>query len=474
MRHERLFIGGRWSKPSRGSFITVIDPSSNEPFGHVPAGSAIDARAAVHAARWAFDEGPWPKMSGGERAAVTRRLIAQLAVRRCELVDAAVHECGAPLKHADAQLVAPAIDSMNWYVQQGPRDFDVRLADHPGPPPASALRTRDPIGVIAALCAGAEPLSSIAELVAPALLVGNTVVLKAPSTAPSMSFVVAEAAAAAELPPGVLNVISGRARDVVNELLDSSFVDAIALNGTQATGRRVGERAGANAKRLISVLGASGNAIVLQGVDLDSVVAELHARWLRHCGQAWGATCRVITQDPDEIADALEQSVKSLVVGSASDPSTDIGPMRSAVAATRARSMIKDAVSRGASASISDDGHTGCFVAPTVVRNVDEQSALARQEVSAPIIAVIAATSTEDAIRIVNDRNDGVHTSVWASSRATGFEVARRLRSASVQINGAGQNPWAPIGGYGRAGSARLRGLASFEAFTESKTIATP
>ncbi|GAC1423960.1 MAG: aldehyde dehydrogenase [Actinomycetota bacterium] len=482
LRKERFFIGGEWVSPVRRSTFPVIDPASGVAFAAVPRGAAADARAAVHAARWAFDEGPWPRLSGAERAQAIGRLVAQLNVRRAELVESAIGECGAPVRSADAQLVAPAMQAIGWYTERASRDFDVRLPDHPGPPPAGALVARDPLGVISVLCAGAEPLSSIAHTAIPAMIMGNTVVVKAPTTTPLTAFIVADAAADADLPPGVLNVLSGHARDVGKELCSNAMVDAVTLNGTMGSGRRVAELAGATAKRTIMALGSSGNAIVLAGADLDAAVRDIVQRWLRHAGQAWGAVCRVIAEEPDEIADALAHAAKGLRVGDPRDPSTEIGPLRNAHARDRAESLIADALARGAmlvagggrAETHAISNGAGYYLQPVVLARVDEHAHVARDEVASPIIAVVQAHSRDDAIRIANDRADGVESVVWAAARDQAFESARRVRAATVHVNGAGDNPWAPAGGYGRAGNGRFRGLAGLDAFTETKTITTP
>jgi acyl-CoA reductase-like NAD-dependent aldehyde dehydrogenase len=475
-----FFAGGEWIRPSRGATIKVVDPASEETYGSVPRGLGVDARSVVHAARWAFDEGPWPRMSAAERAALLRAFSVECQVERERLVECAIHEWGATRRQAEALLVGPALEAIAWYADRASRDTESRLPDHAGPPAASSLLVREPCGVAGIVAAGAEPLACLAHTAVAALAAGNTVAIKAPSTAPLSAFVLAECAARAGLPAGVLNVVSGPGRDAGAELCENAMVDVVAVAGTTATGRKVAQRAAATAKTTVAMLGATGTTVVLDGADPAEIAAHVAKTWLAHAGQAWGAACRLVATRSvhDALVDALAGYVKGLTVGDPSDAKTDSGPVRSKKALDRAIALVEDAVAEGARL-VAGGGRPehlaqGFYLEPAILTGAGDRSRVAREEIAAPILAVFPADGDEDALRIANDRSDGVVAHVWGRDRDHALAFARRVRAASVYAQGGGGNPWAPAGGYGPAGLGRFKGLTGIDAFTESKHISTP
>ncbi|HVL89380.1 MAG TPA: aldehyde dehydrogenase family protein [Actinomycetota bacterium] len=472
-----IFAGGDWMRASRGATITVTDPALEETIATVPRGAAADARTCVHAARWAFDEGPWPRMTPAERAAHLKRFAVEATIDRPAFVELAVREWGVPVAGADEGFVRPSLEAFAWYAERASRDPESRLPDHGD---TSSTVVREPAGVVAVLAAAAEPLAAIVHKAIPALAAGNTVVVKAASAAPLSAFALARCAQRAGMPPGVFNVVSGSARDAGDELASNAMVDVVALAGSIATGRRVAARAAGTVKTCLFTLGASGTAVVLDGSDPAVVAPSLVAAWLARAGQTWGAPCRLVVTAAvhDQLLDAIVAEVKGMPVGDPADPSIRVGPVRAAKARDRAEALIGAAVAAGASlvagGSRPGDLSRGFFLEPAVVTGVRPGMGVFGEEVAAPVLAVVAAGGDEDAIRIANERIDGVSAMVWSEGRDRALAAARRLRAGTVLAQGAGANPWAPAGGYGQAGVGRERGLAGMDAYSEIKHVAGP
>jgi len=472
-----VYAGGEWVRASRGTTITVVNPATEDAIASVPRGAAADARMAVHAARWAFDEGPWPRLKPAERATLLRRFSVEATIDRPLLIDLAVRSGGFPVSSADAVAVTPALDAFAWYAERAARDPESRLPDHAG---TSSTVLREPAGVVAVLAAAAEPLAAIVHKAIPALAAGNTVVVKAASGAPLHAYALARCAHRAGLPPGVFNVVSGPARDVGAELAGNAMVDVVALAGRVATGRRVAARAAATLKTCVFTLGASGTAIVLDGADPAAIAPALVAAWLSNAGQSWGAPCRAVVSAAahDAFVDAVLHEVKGSTVGDPANEATRVGPLRTAKARDRAEAMIAAAVAGGATLVAGggrpDHLARGFFLEPAVVAGVAPSMSLATEEIAAPVLAVIEAADDEAAIRIANDRLDAVSAIVWAGSRERALAAARQIRAGTVAAQDAGVNPWAPAGGYGHAGLGRERGLAGLDAYSEIKHVAGP
>lgn len=472
-----IFAGGEWVRASRGATIAVVNPATGDPIATVPRGAAADARTCIHAARWAFDEGPWPRMTPAERATLLKRFAVEATIDRPVFIECAVRQSGVPVASADVAVVTPALDAIAWYAQRASRDPETRLPDHGQ---TSSTVVREPAGVVVVLAAAAEPLSAIVHKAMPALAAGNAVVVKAASGAPLEAFALARCAQRAGLPHGVFNVVSGLARDVGDELAGNAMVDVVALAGRIATGRRVAARAAATLKTCVFTLGAGGATVVLGDADPGAVAPALTAAWLAHAGQAWGAPCLLVASAAvrDALVDAVLHDVKGLTVGDPADPATHVGPMRSVKARDRAEAMVAAAVAAGATIAAGGGrpAHPdrGAFLEPAVVTGVTAGMALASDEIAAPVLAVIDAPTDEDAIRIANERIDGVSAMVWAGSRDRALRAARMIRAGTVAAHGAGVNPLGPAGGYGRAGIGRERGFAGIDAYCEIKHIAGP
>ena len=474
---ERFYIGGSWIAPGRGKWIEVIDPATEEVFARAPLGRREDARRALTAAREAFDEGPWPRMSPAQRSQAMKRFAVELALERARLTELIIREAGSTRLMAEHLQVGPPIEHLSWYAERTARDPDERLPSHKGPPPCESIVTREPVGVVAAIVPWNFPLYIAVHKIGAALAMGNTVVLKPASWTPLSAFVLADAAERAGLPPGVFNVITGSGPEVGEELAGNTLADMVSFTGSTESGKRVMQLASNNIKRISLELGGKSAGIVLADAALDQAVPHLLWSWLVHQGQACGAVTRLVVQDRihDEVVDRLVDLVKGLSIGDPAEWTTLVGPLIRASHRERVERYIAVGQDEGATLAVGggrpQHPARGYFLEPAIFVDARNDMRIAQEEIFGPVLTVLRFGDVEEAIRIANDTVYGLSGSVWAGTREDAIRVARRMRTGTVTINGGGLNPWAPFGGYKQSGIGRELGLIGLDEFTEVKHL---
>ncbi|MBO0854184.1 MAG: aldehyde dehydrogenase, partial [Nocardia sp.] len=410
MHRREFFIGGDWVAPAEDARFEVISPSTEEPVGSVPPATTADMQHAITAARTAFDEGPWPRMTAIERAdALT--LAAEILRRRApDIAAVTVDEIGCPLSQSQqgqTGMVAALFD----YYAQFIRDFDfertVSFGDRRG------LVTEEPIGVVAAIVPWNAPVTLAAWKTAPALAAGCTVVLKPPPEAPLSNFILAEALEEAGLPAGVVNVVPGD-RAVGEYLVTHPGTDKVAFTGSSAAGKRIMSLCGDQVKRVSLELGGKSAALVADDADIAAVMPALVKGAMHMSGQVCGAHTRVLVRR-DQYAEAVEAAAAtaaSLLVGDPHDPATIIGPLVAERQRTRVEGYIQLATEAGAKI-VTGGGRPahlpkGWYVEPTILSEVDNSMRVAREEIFGPVLCFIPYTDDDDAIRIANDSPYGL------------------------------------------------------------------
>ena len=471
---DRLFIGGAWVEPSSQSWIDVVDPTTEERFLRVPAADATDVARAVAAARDAFDHGPWPALSHVERADYLRQLGKAIAGRAEDLGQIWPRESGALYTQAVAagQFAGLPFDAYAALADTFP--FEERAQPTMGG--VFGLLVREPVGVVGAIIPWNAPLSLISHKIGPALLAGCTVVLKLSPEAPGEGYLVAEAAEAIGLPPGVLNVITAE-REVSELLVRDLGVDKITFTGSTATGRRIASLCGERIARCTLELGGKSAAVILDDADLEISAKTLARSECFLSGQVCSSLTRIVVSERrhDEFVDALAATFSSARVGDPFDPSTKLGPLTSARQRDRVEGYIAKGVEEGAKLVTGGrrPGHLdrGWFVEPTVFGQVDNASTIAQQEIFGPVLSVIPAADEDDMVAIANDTIYGLNASVFTPDADRARAVARRLRSGTV-----GHNAWRTdfgiaFGGFKQSGIGREGGREGLLPFLETKTV---
>ncbi|WP_433678297.1 aldehyde dehydrogenase [Nocardia sp. CA-119907] len=473
---DRLYIGGRMTAPAGTDIIEVFSPHTEELIGRVPHASREDVDRAVVAARAAFDDGPWPRMPLDERVAVCQRLRDAFAARTEQFARLITAQNGAPYSLSLAFHTRAAV--LLWDAQIGvAREFPFEEYRRGGRNPL--LVRQEPVGVVAAIIPWNSPQLLAAGKLAPALLSGCNVILKASPETPLDAYLLAEVADEAGLPPGVLSILPAD-REVSEYLVGHPGIDKVSFTGSVAAGKRVMEVAARNLTRVTLELGGKSAAIVLPDADLDAAVADLMVASYGNNGQACIARSRVLAPRSryDEIADRLSAAVGSLVVGDPNERSTQIGPLVTQRQQRRNLDYIRIGRDEGAEVlaggGIPAGRPTGWYVEPTLLGDVDNSMRVAREEIFGPVICLMPYEDEADAVGIANDSDFGLSGSVYAGDVEHGIEIARRVRTGTFAVNGFSLDVNGPFGGFKNSGIGREYGAEGFSAYLEPQTVYLP
>jgi len=470
MRHyRRHYIDGSWTTSESPARIEVLDPFTEEVVATVPAGTVNDAESAVFAARRAFDG--WSARTVAERAQMLRGVVRELRQRRHELVELMIEELGSPRSAAETVQVDTPIAVLEMICDLAQR-IELETRD------ANVVVLREPIGVVGCITPWNYPLHQVIVKIGSALVMGCTVVLKASELTPLSALVLAESIRRAGIPAGVFNLVSGTGLVVGEVLASHPEVDMVSFTGSTRAGTRVAELAARTVKKVTLELGGKSASIVLDDADLVDAVEETVRRCFANSGQACNALTRMLVPRANlpEAEVAAVAAAAQLTVGDPRHDSTALGPLVSSMQRDRVRDHIDRAVADGArvlcGGSEPPENHpTGYFVAPTVLTDVTPDMAVAREEIFGPVLTIIPYDSTDEALTIANDTDYGLSSAVWGADAATVYDVARRLRSGQVIINGGAWNFAAPFGGYKMSGLGRESGVWGLEEFLEVKAL---
>ncbi|SFY44483.1 betaine-aldehyde dehydrogenase [Paracoccus pantotrophus] len=475
-RTDRLFIGGEWVAPSSGTFVEVISPMTEEPVASVVSGDRADADRAVAAARMAFDHGPWPRMALPERIEVLARLRDLIAERQDLIAELVTTENGCPISTSQWMQAAGPRVLMDVFFELAPQ---YPFSDLRRTPLGNGLVLREPMGVVAAVVPWNAPLLLAILKMTPALLCGNTVILKPAPETPVNAYLLAELVQQAGLPPGTVNVLPAD-RETSEYLCLHPGVDKVSFTGSTAAGQRLGGLCGQEIRRITLELGGKSAAIILDDADIPKAVENLRLASLRNSGQVCSNKTRILVprRRRDEILDALAAMVGTMPVGDPMDPATEIGPMVSARQRDRVEGYVARGRAEGATLVLGGGrpGHLGhgWFVEPTIFADVDQNATIAQEEIFGPVLAVLNYDSEDEAVAIANNSQYGLHGSVFSGDDGHAVAVARRIRTGSVDINGAGAGFYSPLGGFKKSGIGREAAIEGFDAYVEMKSIGLP
>ena len=470
--YEKIFVGGRWQAGAGGDRIEIVSPHTEEVIAHAAAASAQDVDAAVRAARAAFDEGPWPRLSHTERIAAVEQLAAVYSTHVDEMADLITAEMGSPASFSRLGQAAGAASMMHLSVQAA-RTF-----------PWAQRRTgvlgevhlrRQAVGVVGIIIPWNVPQNLLMPKLIPALIAGCTVVVKPAPETPLDSLWVAEMIEQIGLPEGVVSVLPG-GREVGEELVRHPGVDKIAFTGNTATGKRIASLCGEQLKRYSLELGGKSAAIVLDDARIDKTVAGLKMASLMNNGQACVAQTRILVSESrhDEFVDAMAEMMSDLVVGDPADPETDIGPLVSQRQQHRVQDYIRSGVAEGAKLVLGGDDSPlarGWYVRPTLFAEATNDMTIAREEIFGPVLTVITYTDERDAIRIANDSDYGLAGSVWTKDVAHGLEISGQIRTGTYGINMYMLDISSPFGGFKQSGIGREFAEEGLAEYTELQSV---
>jgi len=473
----QLFIDGEWVDPVEGDSLPVIDPATEQVFHHIPAATAPDAEAAVRAARAAFDHGPWPRMSGAERAKYLRAMAAGIRARLSELARLEVRDNGKPLPEAEWDL-ADAAGCFDFYAGLA-EELDgevenIALADSR----FTAKAVREPLGVAVAIVPWNYPLLMASWKVAPAMAAGCTMILKPAETTSLTALELGAIAQEAGLPPGALNVLSGKGSVVGQALIEHPQVDKVAFTGSGPVGSRIMAAGAKDIKRISLELGGKSPFVVFADSDLDKAVEWIMFGIFWNQGQVCSATSRVLVERPlyAPLLARLVEEARKIRIGNGLDEGTLLGPLVNKAQYEDVLRHIARAVEQGATMATGGKRpaglDTGFYVEPTILTDMALDSEAWVEEIFGPVVCIRPFDTEEEAVALANDSRFGLAAAVMSADDARCERVARAFRAGIVWIN-CSQPTFteAPWGGYKQSGIGRELGRWGLDNYLETKQI---
>ena len=467
--YDKIYIGGEWVPSSGKGHFDVIDASTEEVMGRVPAGTPEDVSRAVERAVAAFPA--WSETPPEQRAGYLEKLQQGIGAKMSEIAETVAREVGMPIRMStmiQAGLPAMVMGSYAQILKGFVWEDSV----------GNSTLVREPVGVVGCITPWNYPLHQVVAKVAPALAAGCTVVLKPSEVAPLSAFILAEIIDEARLPAGVFNLVSGDGPTVGEAIASHPKVDMVSFTGSTRAGRRVAELASKTVKRVALELGGKSPNVILDDADLEAAVRGGVTNCYLNSGQTCSAHTRMLVPRArhDEAARIAKDAAEKFQPGPAMSAESRLGPLVSAAQRDRVRGYIKKGIEEGATlvtggAEAPEGLPKGYFVRPTVFANVKSSMTIAQEEIFGPVLCIIPYDTEEDAVRIANDTIYGLAGGVWSKDPERAKRVARRIRTGQVDINGGNFNPLAPFGGYKQSGCGRELGKNGFEEYLEVKSL---
>jgi acyl-CoA reductase-like NAD-dependent aldehyde dehydrogenase len=466
----RFYINGHWVAPLQASPLDVINPANQQVAGRISLGSPADADRAVRAARAAFAS--YGQMPVAQRQELLQSIIAVYKKRMDDVAQAVSLEMGAPLAQLAQRVQAPS----------GLGHFIVAakvLAGFEFERQQKATRiVHEPVGVCALITPWNWPLNQMACKIAPALATGCTMVLKPSELAPLSAYVLAEILHEAGVPAGVFNLVNGDGPGVGAALTSHPEVDLVSFTGSTRAGVLIAKAAAESVKKVALELGGKSANIITADADLAAAVEHGVLTMMANSGQTCIAPSRMLVPahqlaQAEALAAAALEKIK---VGDPQSADSTMGPLANAAQFGRVQAMIQRGIDEGALLVAGGPGkpaglEAGLYAKPTVFSRVNNQMDIARQEIFGPVLCMIPYDGIDEAVAIANDSPYGLSGYVYAATPKAAAQIAARLRTGMVHLNGAGPDIYAPFGGYKQSGLGREWGSLGFDEFLETKAL---
>ncbi|MEX3933876.1 aldehyde dehydrogenase family protein [Paraburkholderia phymatum] len=471
LRHHDLLIDGKRLPPGTGEYSTNINPATEEPIALVAQGSAQDVDTAVKAARAALKV--WNGMRAAERGRILMRFSELLREHQDELVALESLDAGKPLAAVKRQDVPAAIDTLAYYAGWCDK---INGQVVPVRPDALTYTVREPVGVVGAIVPWNFPLMIGMWKIAPALACGCTMIVKPAEITPLSALRVGELALEAGVPPGVLNIVTGKGRVVGDAIVAHPGIDKVTFTGSPSVGRGILQGAAGNFKRVTLELGGKSANVIFADANIDNAVRAAASGIFFNTGQVCSAGSRILAQRDiyDDVVERLATRAKAIKVGDPAERETTMGPLVSAAQLKTVLDYVDIGRNEGASIVTGGAriGQKGFFVEPTVFANVGHEMRISQEEIFGPVASVVPFDDEEDAVRIANGTAYSLAAGVWSADIGRVHRVAHALKAGTVWINTYGYTdvrlPW---GGTGDSGFGREHGDVAIENFTEPKAI---
>jgi acyl-CoA reductase-like NAD-dependent aldehyde dehydrogenase len=471
-----LIINGENVPAASGETFGTVSPTSNEPVGRMAKAGVEDVDRAVTAARRAFDEGPWPRMTPLERSRIMHKVATLLRDRLPEIAVMETTNCGKIIVESRGDVTASA-NCFEYYAGLATQLWGEQI---PMNGPLLDYTLREPVGVCAQIVPWNFPLLMAAWKLAPALAAGNTLILKPASATPITAVMLGEICREAGVPDGVVNVLTGPGKEVGEALAAHPGVDKVAFTGETATGRRILELSAGSIKKVSLELGGKSPNIVFPDTNLDEAVDGSLFAIFTNAGQRCTARTRLFLHQDihDQFLSEFVRKASKIRVGDPLEHETQMGPVISPTQANRILTYCERAQDEGAELvaggkRITDgDLGAGNFLAPTVFDGVRQDMHLAQEEVFGPVLAVIPFTTEDEVVQAANSTIYGLAATIWTNDIKRAHTLARRLQAGNVSINYPTVNPpEAPFGGYKQSGLGRELSRHAMDLYTQTKNV---
>ncbi|XJS09905.1 aldehyde dehydrogenase family protein [Aerococcaceae bacterium WGS1372] len=465
MKQYNLYINGEWTDSQSKEYKDVINPTTEEVLAQIPLGNEADVDKAVQAAKDAFPA--WNTLSVEERVHYVQKISEGIRERSEDLTNSIIAELGSARTYTEYTQVIRSAEEIEASIKSLK---DIEFTSQIG----NALVTKEGVGVVAAITPWNFPLNQIQRKITPALLAGNTVVVKPASDTPITAMILAEIIDEIGFPKGVFNLITGSGSGMGDYLAGHPDVDLISFTGSTEVGRNLYDRAKTSIKKIVLELGGKSALIYLEGGNLEEAIKASVNTIANNSGQTCAALTRLIIpkKELERSKEIIKDYVQSLKVGDPSDLETVIGPLVSASQKETVLEYIQKGKDEGAQVLVGGEeiSGTGYFVEPTVFIEVTNDMSIAQEEIFGPVLSVITYEDVDEAIMLANDSTYGLSGAVFGPEEEA-VNVARKMRTGNVILNGATVNNSAPFGGYKQSGLGREKGQYGIEDYLEIKAI---
>ncbi|VAX34952.1 Aldehyde dehydrogenase [hydrothermal vent metagenome] len=477
IKQYNLLIDGKVVSSADEKYFDTINPSTGNVFAQVANANVSDMEAAIKSARTAYDSGLWTKMSVAERGIYLKKIASLIRKNAKELADLETADIGKTVKQASLIDVVTAADCFEYFSSVSDA-FNTR--ENKVDMPVKSMTEIEPMGVVGAIIPWNYPLIMAAWKLAPALITGNTIILK-PSPLGCVSVMrLAQIMVEAGLPEGVVNIIASDNVEVSENLVKSLYVDMISFTGGTETGKAVMKLSSNTLKKVTLELGGKSPNIVFADCDMSAAIGGTLTAIFMNQGQMCTAGSRLFIEESiyDEFLAKLVEKTRKLKIGDAADYQTSFGPLVSREHRDKVLAVIEQAVNEGAKiecgGKIPEGLDRGAYLEPTILSNVDNSMVIAQEEVFGPVLCVMKFLNSSNVGRIANDSQYGLAACIWTKDENKAQALAKKLQCGTVWINTyGGFFNQAPFGGYKQSGIGRELGLEGLLEYTQSKHICT-
>lgn len=468
MKTYQLYINGKWQDASSQEKREVLNPTTEAAIAQVQMANPEDVDQAVAAAKAAFPA--WNQLPRQERANYLQKIADGIRERQDDLIDSIVQELGSSRSYVAYQQVLRSAEELEASIQASEAiDFEQTIDN--------STIIKEGFGVVAAICPWNFPLNQIQRKMTPALLAGNTMVVKPATETPGAAMILAEIIDQVGLPAGVFNLITGSGAETGDYLAGHPDVRLISFTGSTQVGKSLYDKAKTSVKKLVLELGGKSPLVLLPEGDIDLAVKTALDTLTNNSGQICTALSRLIV--PNQLVAQVEQVacdyLDSLKMGDPDQEDTVIGPLVSAKQQATVLKYIEEGLASGGRivSNPKPCPDQGFYVTPTIFSGITNEMPIAREEIFGPVLVIIGYETPEEALEIANDTPYGLSGAVVGPDQAA-LDFARQMRTGNIMINGAGQHHFAPFGGYRESGLGRERGAYGIEDYLEVKAIFHP